>query len=58
MNEINITRAMIAAGVEALARAADTAPDTVAAADTMVEIVFRAMVRVAYEEAPGPRPPS
>jgi hypothetical protein len=51
MDEIKITAAMIAAGVDALALPGDMSAETMAAAETMVEIIFHAMMRVACEEA-------
>jgi hypothetical protein len=45
MDAVEITRAMIAAGVDALALAGDTA------ADTIVQVIYHAMMQVAYEEA-------
>ena len=52
MDEVKISM-IAAAGADALALAGDTA------AETMVEIIYNAMVRVAYEEASlGLRPPS
>jgi hypothetical protein len=51
MDEIKVTPVMIAAGVEALAFVGDVA------AETVVEIIFRAMVQAAYEEVSrGSRP--
>jgi hypothetical protein len=52
MDEIKVTPAMIAAGADALALAGDTA------AETMVEVIYHAMMRAACEEASrGSQPP-
>jgi hypothetical protein len=51
MPEIEITPAMIAAGVDALALVGDTA------AEMLVAIIYRAMAQAAYEEVSrGSRP--
>jgi hypothetical protein len=51
MPEIEVTPAMIAAGVEALVFVGDTA------AEMLVAIIFRAMAKAAYEEVSrGSRP--
>jgi hypothetical protein len=53
MDEVKITPAMITAGADALALAGDTA------AETVVEIIYNAMMRVAYKEASrSSQPPS